>query len=265
MCTSNNALHIYNFFFIVSEFSTALHTFISKCIVSSAKSKVGGVNREAAQSLFFKEVSGGLNSELVKFAVDSQLAMWLTLNVFTRALDTTSQKVCTASKPHNITPEEVDIAHYIGGFVVKRLKQRSRQSELEVLETFVDSAPDFVQAKTLLAAKSYGQLTKLTQEEECMFFELEQVFRDICSVSVPHMNINQYKAQCLGNEVIQNCFYSSSYHLEHSAAKDIVLSGIISLYFKVRVHHKCRTIVDRLRAKRKVSSKDRALRSKLSQ
>ena len=86
-----------------------------------------------------------------------------------------------------------------------------------------------------------------------MFVELEQVFRDTFQSSTDRMDVNLYQSACTANDVIQNCFFSATYSAAHS--KENVFSNIISLYFKVRVHHKCKTIVDTVRSKKNVSGK----------
>jgi len=247
----------------VSQFSRKLHDLIEGCIVTSNTSAIKGVNREAAQSKFFKEVSGEQHSQLTAMSGNHQLSMWLALNVFSSTLDMDNYKQCPATSSC-ITPEEVDIAHYIGGFVNKKLQDRSKAAELEVLVTLVDSTPGPPQTKTLLAAKSYGRLTKITSEVQCMFVELEQVFRSTFPVGTANMDVKLYESHCLSSEVIQSCFYNATYKCEHGPVKDSVLSSIICLYFKVRAYHKCKTVIDKLRAKTKISSKDRALRSKLA-
>jgi len=82
--------------------------------------------------------------------------MWLALNVFSSTLDMDNHKQCPPTSSR-ITPEEVDIPHYIGGFVIQKLQDRSQAAEVEVLVTLVDSTPGPPQTKTLSAAKSYGR------------------------------------------------------------------------------------------------------------
>lgn len=222
------------------------------------------MNREAAQSLFFKKISTE-HAELIGFTRNHQLTMWLAMNVFTHMLDThrpKSTKTQCTSKSEKITAEETDIAHFIGGFVVKKLKDRSKDEEQKLLLTLVDKDP--ANSKTLLAAKSHGRMTNITRDAHWLFVELEQIFRDTFPVGTIDMDLKQYKSNCLSSEVIQNCYFSGTYECEHSTEKETILSKIICLYFKVRVHHEARIVVDKLRAKTKLSSKDKALRSRLA-
>ena len=65
--------------------------------------------------------------------------MWLGISVFPCTLDLNTQQQYVGTESTNLTLEEVDIAHYIGGFVIKKLKDRKTKSEVEVLVRLVDS------------------------------------------------------------------------------------------------------------------------------
>ena len=117
---------------------------------------------------------------------------------------------------------------------------------------------------TLLHAKSRGKLTNLTSDSKGLFVELEQVFRDTFPTVTAKIDAADYETACYKNQVIQDCFFSSASELDNVSVKDKVLSKIIQLYFKIRIHHKCKIILDSIRAKTKMSNKDRALRAKLA-
>ena len=163
----------------------------------------------------------------------------------------------------HVTPEEADIAHYIAGFVLKKLWERSGNAEhRRILTSFItDSSPE---PDTLLAAKSHGKLTNITNEAKCMFTELEQVFRGTVVPSAVNSSINEisYVKACQCNKVIQDCNYSSTYREEHNEVKETLLFDIVSFFFNFRVYRKCRVTVDRDRANTRVSSKEKALWSK---
>ena len=97
-----------------------------------------------------------------------------------------------------------------------------------------------------------------------MFVEMEQVFRDTFPKSTSNINLTDYVDACCDNSVIQDCFFSATYSVENCSEKDKVFLNNVKLYFKIRVHHKCKTIIDVVRAKTKVSSKNKAQRSKLA-
>ena len=65
--------------------------------------------------------------ELSALTGDHQLTMWLALQVFIKALDrSNSHENNSRSLVKPITAEETDIAHYIVGAVISKLKIRSK-------------------------------------------------------------------------------------------------------------------------------------------
>lgn len=197
-----------------------------------------------------------------------QLASWLAMDVFGRVLNNENETQTIApdviGTGLDLTDEELDISHYIGGCAVSKLIRRSSALARDILQTFIDSTAP--QPQTLLAAKSRGKLTNLKGAAKSIFSELEYVFRIVYPQSAcsKDISINQYANECYDNQIIQDCFNTLTKDIEDDSAKEHVLSNIISFYFKVRVHHRCKTTLDIIRAQNKTSSKDRALRAKLA-
>ena len=244
--------------FLVSEFSRCLHHHIEAATVN--KSKIPGVNREASQAKFFSMMSTGMQ-DLTAITGNHQLTMWLCVNaVELLARSGPTYSAATATPPP--TDEELDIVHYIGGFVVSKLKKRSRVSEYrEVIETMISSSEP--EPGTLLAVRSRGGLINLTQDGKSLFVELEQVFRELFPPLTLNIALSQFSRAVLSNQVVQDCFHNSTAGIDCSH-KENVVSDIVALYFKVRVHHKCKTIIEKVRSKKRDATKEKALRSKLA-
>ena len=89
------------------------------------KSRLRGVNREASQALFFKFMASGA-PELTALSRNHHLTMWLCTNALQAFLDSSIECTLPPVEATSVMPpEEVDIAHYIGGFVCCKLKQRN--------------------------------------------------------------------------------------------------------------------------------------------
>ena len=161
-----------------------------------------------------------------------------------------------------ITQEEADVAHYIGGFVCCKLKQRNKLYEYKEVLSALESAEE-PKPKTLLTAKSRGQLTNLSKDGQSFFVELEQIFRDTFPSTVTTVSEHDFCQRCMASDVVQDCFHSCT-HCIDTMKKDNVLTDMISLYFKVRIHQKCKCVVDKIRNTKRDSKKEKALRSKLS-
>lgn len=237
-----------------------LERHLSDCVVH--KSRLVGINREASQMAFYQQAADGM-PQVTALTGDNQLTMWMALQIFNQLLDAMSHNAQVHTQVGKITSEEADIAHYIGGCVISKLRKRSRtDGEREVLSFFVsEEAPE---EGTLVNVKSRGRLTNITKDTESMFVELEQVFRDIFPHSDKSVSEMQYKDVCYKNQVIQDCFFNSVHSVESTSDKEKIFSKILHLFFKIRVHHKCKIIIDKVRSKSKVSSKDRSLRAKLA-
>lgn len=229
----------------------------------TAKSKLSGVNKEHCQAAFYKMMAAGV-PDLTALSGDHQLTMWLCINVLAEFWTSSSPLIEPKSSAtlDAITLEEVDVAHYIGGFVCCKLKQRSKVSEYRAVVRALESDDD-PDLKTLVAAKSRGQLTHLSKDGQCIFAELEKIFRYMFPSSATNISEDDFCQKCLTNEVIQDCFHNCTHSLD-TTLKDNVLMDIISLYFKVRINQKCKCVVDKIRNTKLDSKKEKALRSKLA-
>ena len=266
-------------FFSVSEFSMMLQRRLASCIVST--SKVRGVICETAQAEFIKMMSKGVPA-LTALTSNHQLTMWLANTVFTDFIKCSSINSSSSSSSSSvgggsssssgggisssrvISPDEIDVVSYIGGFVICKLKQRNKLGMgytmiLEAMESEEEPNP-----KTLVAAKSRGRLINLNKDGQSLFLELECIFRDLYSLFIANVSVSEYTEKCISNDIVQNCFHSATHSMENVKFKDSVLSGIIKLFFKIRVHHKCRCIVEKLRNKKLDSKKEKSLRTKLT-
>ena len=228
----------------------------------STKSKLRGVNREASQTAFIQLMAGGVQ-DLTKLSGNHQLTMWISTTVFEGFCKTiTTELPSTAETSMPISSEEADITHYIGGFVSCKLKKRHSDTKYKDVVTALESDEEPA-TNTLIAAKSRGKLTNLSKDGQCMFVELENVFRFLFPSSVVNASPTVYIEKCVGNDTVQDCFHSATHHLDTSLKGD-VLSDMISLYFKVRIHQKCKCLIEKVRNKKRDSKKEKALRSKLA-
>ena len=213
----------------------------------------------ASQAAMYKMLSGGVG-DLTTACGDHQLCMWICINVFENFM------ALPRSNPTNsypsMSPAEEDVAHYIGGFVCHKLTNRNPMPRYqEVVQSLISGSPP--EAGTLVEAKSRGKLTNLTRDGQFVFVELENVFRSVVSPSATNVCSKTYRDACLANDVVQDCFSSATRDIVCSSFNERVLSDIIFLYFKVRVNHRCKCVMEKVRTKPDMK-KEKSLRSKLS-
>ncbi len=204
-------------------------------------------------------------SDLTCYTGNHQLTMWLCVNVFADMLETTAVPAssATSSTSPAMTPAEEDIAHYIGGFVCCKLRQRNSENLYRDLVNSLHNSEEPAES-TLLFAKTRGGLLNLTEDAKCIFVQFEEVFRHLFPPSSVQLDIGTYFKACLDNDTVQNCFHSSTHSSTDIGTKDKVLSNMISLYFKVRVHRQCRNVLEKVRSMKHDSKKEKSLRSKLA-
>lgn len=236
-----------------------LVTKLQKCVVE--KSRLRGVNREASQTAFYTLMTTGF-PDLTELTCDHRLSMWLCTSLFPDFLRPPVPAPTSSAVPISVSEAEVDVAHYIGGFVCCKLKQRSKNdSYTDVIDDFVSSEEP--SPKTLLIAKTRGRLLNLNRDGQVMFETFEHIFRSLFPSSVVEVSVKKYVEVCSADNVVQDCFHNST-HGTTFDGKDQVLSAMINLFFKVRVHQKCKVILDTVRHRHRSSSKEKALRSKLA-
>jgi hypothetical protein len=222
-----------------------------------------GSNRERSLEKFYQLAATGL-SGMEEIAQSQPLATWLALEVVTTLLESGNavpKQPVKLGEP--ITAEEADIAAYVGGAVICKLKYKTKSSsEKLLLQAFIDTTSP--ESDTLTAAISRGKLINLTAQGKSLFKEMEQVFRDVVPASPSSVPKAIFINACCENQVIQDCFHTSAEFSESREARQNVLSCIISLFFKIRIHHRCRIFMENVRGKTKTSTKERALRAKLA-
>ena len=102
------------------------------------------------------------------------------------ALDESTKPETVNPTPSVITPEEIDMTHYIGGDVVSKLKHKCSDDESYVFNQLIsEEAP---KQSTLLHAKSRGKLTNKTSDSKCLFVEMEQLYSDIFPTTAATIN-----------------------------------------------------------------------------
>lgn len=243
----------------VQKFSRLLKTEVESCTTS--KSKVKGRNKEATQTAFFQFLATG-GQALTEVTGNHQLTVWLAMNVFDDSQKKTAVPASASSTPVVLSPAEQDIAHYIGGFVCCKLKQGKKDDVYrEVVETLITTTVPG--EATLLFAKSRGSLLNLTKDGQSIFVALEQVFRSLFPLSSTKLNGQKFLKECVADQVVQDCFHSSTFAVENNMQDD-VLCDMILLYFKVRVRQQCKNVVEQVRRKNHDSKKEKALRSRLA-
>lgn len=188
--------------------------------------KILGNLREKSQAAFFSIAAAGM-PELTEVAGDHRLMMWLSLQVLERTLDSfRSTTVTTSNLSKPLSSEESDIAHYIGGCVVAKLKKEKWNENMDFFSCFLEYRD--ADLDSLVGAKSRGNLINLTSPAKSFFAEMELVFRDTFAVSDEKMPESSFYNKCCANQVIQDCYHSLTHCVDDT---ERVFPKIISFFF----------------------------------
>jgi len=73
-----------------------------------------------------------------------------------------------------------------------------------------------------------------------------------------------YINDCLEKGVLTDVFFSTCYEsLANEQDKEWILRNLIGLFFRIRIHHKCKTYMDTYRYKKQQTKKQKGVRKNL--
>lgn len=169
-----------------------------------------------------------------------------------------------------IHESETDIVKYVGGAVVNKIKQRVwrlkrstyKEEKLRCLEALA-CAPQSNSADTpdMTSLLDRGGLTYIKPNILQMFLAMEQLFRQTAA-SVSTDKAQDFTSKCMNTNAVSTCFYDTLYEFELSEnVQEDTLQNILHLYFKIRIHHKLKLMMDTRRRDWKEKSMRRKLKS----
>ena len=156
-----------------------------------------------------------------------------------------SQPTPSSTTSAEITPEEEDILQYVAGYMVQKFRGRPGCESLLSVEK-----------SGLVAALDRGGLTSPSAQFVLIVKELEISFRNFVWTS----GQQSVFLRCIPESCRQDFF--SLVDLEPDLA-DSFFSVICRLFFKVRMHQKCRQFVEQYVKAKKISRKTKPLRDSI--
>ena len=245
----------------MEELKLALN-FLSDCV--DKKSKFPSSAKEASWGKFHAAVVKNAN-HLNEITESPQFSTWLCLKLFMHILGSAFQ--ASSQQPHfskaEYTPEEDDIVIYIGGSVVSKLKRAAyrlsdseKVSQLDALGHLIDESAS-KSSDSLTDVLDRGGLIRLVPQIQAMFVEMECIFRQLfSSVNDVQLSAEKFRDECTNNDLILCGYYETTYaSVANETTKLQIFNNVISLYFRIRAYHKCRTFMNQYRHKIKVSQK----------
>ena len=109
----------------------------------------------------------------------------------------------------------------------------------------------------LTSTLSRGGLITLNKNSEHFFQLLEVKVREVCSnTDQEQCTFKQFEMMCSSDEVMTSQFAETMYTVDTCTSdiqKEDLFAEVVTLYCKIRVHHACRTYMDKSRNQMNVS------------
>lgn len=201
-----------------------------------------------------------------------QISSWICLRLFERMLmvETSSKEQKESHKSEPIQAEEKGTIKYIGGCIVRKMKERVwrlpknsyRELKLECLEDMCLEREHTEGDMTSLLDR--GGLTYIKPEMVEMFCRMEELFREKAGSGdvVKQCNSADFVRAGSNHRHIGDAFCGTMCMHDSQVISD-VLENCLVLFFKIRIHHRLKIIMDRRRFQENTSRKEKGLRKKI--
>ena len=108
-----------------------------------------------------------------------------------------------------------------------------------------------------------GGLVKIKPQVAHMFIAMEDTFNHVVKAKTS-VSSHVFIKACGEHDDILCGFYETAYDCEvEDRIKEQIIIKILDLYFKIRIHQKCRVYMDQVRFNTHQNKKQKALRKKL--
>ncbi|XP_055889512.1 uncharacterized protein LOC129926915 [Biomphalaria glabrata] len=251
--------------------------FLNGCLVT--KSRFVSSCTERAWKNYYRSyiINMGLVKEVVKC---QQLSAWISLKVFEHliilAYGNKMEKNVTII--NTLKDQEKSTINYIGGCIVKKIKRKvmrsakteTRDKKLYCLSLLVCQSQEETVENQMTFLLDRGGLTYIKSKVANLLYEAETTFQDMVGakdqLKLRNISVSDFLQKCLDNQLITSAFYgliNDGNKIVNDEIMGEILDTIIILFFKIRMHHKLKVLMDSIRKQENKSRKEKSLRKKL--
>ena len=146
-----------------------------------------------------------------------------------------------------LSSEEDDIISYVGGSVVKKL-MAAKYTNRSIVQLLACQSDDPCAAHiSLTKIKDRGGLTYIKQSAFELFKKMEIVFRSLATVKG---EVDKLKFESMCRSSLEDdflfCIIEGGDELPTESVLFCVLNHIIRLFFKIRMHHRCKVTLEKI-------------------
>ena len=250
-------------------------TFFNQCLVQQGRFPTAAA--EKAWSKYHMACTSNLTAMCHKLGLNRSDTFYLCTKVFEQAVKrnysstaNTKDSIAESEEPP-LENTDKEILHYIGGSIVHSLKQKclrankqNTQSHMETLDCLLASEhpTETSTSATLTQLFDRGGLSYIRESVLSVLELLEIRFRT--QVASSQSTRRQFVRDSLEDRVLSSKFYNICYGGQaEDKTKEQVLQEFIKLFFKIRIHNKCKFFMDEYRNKHHLQSKKKSLRKNL--
>ena len=195
-----------------------------------------------------------------------KFAVLLALEMFTHLLERAFPPPQASTSPIlavHLSTRDRDIVSHIGGSIISKLKRRYKSHKQELHEECVGylcrSCGNSEAPMSLTKILDRGGLTYITPTALLIFTDLECTFRDCFNKITGNVSLTNYKSR-VSDEVTCSFYEATCESSVSDDVKEVVLTDVIKLFFKIRCHNQLQKIVRTFRAKKNIARKQKPLR-----
>ena len=204
------------------------------------------ISREKVWSSYHEALLANLNN-LTELTGSRLISSLISLNSMKHLIKVNyTPPAATTPPPVDLTERDYDILVYVSGFILRKLKKNPLT---EYLETEVTTSG-------LIGTKNRGGLIQPKEEVVKIVEEMEVVFRQLAEKSV---NRDLFFQLLLENDIQTNFLELFKEVSCMSDSVDHFYVEFCNIFFLVRSHHKCRTLVEEYVRCNKTKRKSKAL------
>ena len=255
-------------------------TFFNECLVPQGRFPTA--TAEKAWSKYHMACTSNLTAMSHKLGLHRSDTFYLCTKVFEQTVKrnynstaNTKDSIAESEEPP-LENTDKEILHYIGGSIVHSLKQKylrankqNTQSHMETLDCLLASEHPTETSTTSehpTQTSTSATLTQLFDREGLSYIResvlsvlelLEIRFRT--QVASSQSTRRQFVRDSLEDRVLSSKFYNICYGGQaEEKTKEEVLQEFIKLFFKIRIHNKCKFFMDEYRNKHRLQSKKKS-------
>lgn len=150
--------------------------------------------------------------------------------------------------------------------VLRSAKTETRDKKLYCLSLLVCQSQEETVENQMTFLLDRGCLTYIKTKVANLLYEAETTFQDMVGakdeLKLRNNCVSEFLQKCLDNQLITSAFYDIINEGNKKVNDDIlreILDNIVILFFKIRMHHKLKVLMDSIRKQEKKSSKEKSL------